>query len=171
MTVSLPQGQVNAGDRLWGASSSPGAEPCILPLSSAQLGIWFAQRLEPNSSRFNIAEYTEIRGPLDSAAFERALQALLSEADSLRVRLVERDGVPWQEIVDCCGWSMPFVDLRHERNAPAVALQRMQEDLARAIDLTAERLFSFVLFQVGVDHYFWYCRYHHIVLDGYGMAL
>ena len=35
-----------------------------LALSSAQLGIWFAQKLNPSSSAYNIGEYLAIEGPI-----------------------------------------------------------------------------------------------------------
>ena len=34
----------------------------VLPMSAAQLGIWFAQRLDPLSAAYNIGEYLEIDG-------------------------------------------------------------------------------------------------------------
>ena len=35
-----------------------------LPLSAAQLGIWFAQRIDPSASTYNIGEYIEIDGSM-----------------------------------------------------------------------------------------------------------
>jgi len=37
-----------------------------LPLSDAQLGIWFAQSIDPSSPAYNLAEYLEIAGPTDA---------------------------------------------------------------------------------------------------------
>src|SRR5215467_4967631 len=170
-SARVPQGQPNTSDHLGPSRISVEESLGLLPLSSAQLGVWFAQRLDPESPAFNISEYIEIRGRLDRAAFERALQNALEEAQALRVRIIERDGVPWQKIVDCSAWSLPFVDLSGEPDAADVALQLMRKDLARTVDLSGESLFSFVLFRLGDDHHFWYSRYHHIILDGYGMGL
>ena len=55
-------------------------------MSAAQLGIWFAQRLDPLSAAYNIGEYLEIDGSIDPILFERALQLLVSETETLRVR-------------------------------------------------------------------------------------
>jgi hypothetical protein len=35
-----------------------------LPLSAAQLGLWFAQQLDPRNAAFNVGEYLEILGPI-----------------------------------------------------------------------------------------------------------
>jgi len=48
-------------------------------LSTAQLGIWFAQQLNPSSPAYNIGEYLEIHGSVDAVSFERALQQVVAE--------------------------------------------------------------------------------------------
>ena len=47
----------------------------------------------------------------------------------------------------------------------------MKADLARPIDPTRGPLFGFALFKASATRFFWYARYHHIVLDGFGMWL
>ena len=32
-------------------------------------------------------------------------------------------------------------------------------------------LFGFALFKAAADHFFWYARYHHVVMDAFGMWL
>ena len=61
------------------------------PLSTPQLGIWFAQWLNP-SAAYNIGEYIEIRGAINPALFERALRQVVAESEALRIRLTEHDG-------------------------------------------------------------------------------
>src|SRR5437762_12774480 len=67
---------------------APGGE--ALALSSAQLGIWFAQKLDPGSAAYNIGEYIEIDGPVVLPLFERALRQVVSEAQSLRLQFSEQ---------------------------------------------------------------------------------
>ena len=68
------------------------------PLSTPQLGIWFAQRLNPSSAAYNIGEYIEIRGRIIPALFERALRQVVTESEALRVRITEHDGKPTQVV-------------------------------------------------------------------------
>ena len=58
-----------------------------LPLTAAQLGVWFAQKITPLSPAFNIAEYIEISGAIDPGAFTKSVEQLVRETDALRVRL------------------------------------------------------------------------------------
>jgi nonribosomal peptide synthetase DhbF len=52
-------------------------------LSSAQKGIWFAQKLNPFSSIFNDGNYVDIRGTIDVALFAVALRRAVTEADAV----------------------------------------------------------------------------------------
>ena len=69
-----------------------------LPLSAAQLGIWFAQELAPSNVDFNGAEYVEIFGAVDPAIFETALRCVVAEADVLSVRFVKYTDGPRQVV-------------------------------------------------------------------------
>ena len=162
-------------------SSDPGPElasdkqrtqiGCALALSSAQLGIWFAQKIEPSSPAYNIGEYIEIDGPLVLPLFERALRQVVAEAQSLRLQFSEEAGEPTQFIGEPTAWSLPIIDISGEPDARSAAETWMKADLAQPIDPPRGPLFGFALFKASATRFFWYARYHHIVLDGFGMWL
>jgi hypothetical protein len=58
-------------------------------LMAGQLGIWYAQQLSPDTSAYNIGEYLEIVGDLDTGLFEAALRCAAGEADASRLRFRE----------------------------------------------------------------------------------
>jgi len=143
----------------------------IRPLSSAQFGIWVAQRLDLGSPAYNIAEYFDILGPVDPERFEKALRRVVAEADALHIRVVESDKGPQQYSDPDIDWVMPFIDVSTEP-APRVAAEAwMYEDMGRVADLTCDPLFGYALFRAAPDRFFWYQRYHHLCNDGYGGAL
>ena len=47
----------------------------------------------------------------------------------------------------------------------------MNADLSRPIDPMRGPLFGFALFKAAPDRFFWFARYHHITMDGFGMGL
>ena len=143
----------------------------VLPMSAAQLGIWFAQRLDPLSAAYNIGEYLEIDGPIDPILFERALQLLVSETETLRVRITEETGEPHQIVTSAPAWSLPIIDLSREIDPYRAAETWMKSDLGQPIDLSREQLFAFALFKASPDRFFWYARYHHVIMDACGMWL
>ena len=142
-----------------------------LPLSSAQLGIWFAQKINPSSSAYNIGEYLEIHGSIDPVLFEQAIRQVVSETEVLRVRITEQAGEPRQVVTTTCGWSLPIIDFSAETDARAAAEAWMKADLAQPIEPTRGPLFAFALFKASPTRFFWYARYHHVVMDGFGMWL
>ena len=52
------------------------------PLTEAQSGLWFAQRLDPANPIFNTAHYLDIRGDLDVEAFRAAVDRTAAEAEA-----------------------------------------------------------------------------------------
>ncbi len=147
------------------------SEPAGLPLTGAQAGIWFAQQLEPDSSVYNVAEYLEIRGPLDRERFERALRQAIGEAECLHVRFDQVDGEPRQIPAPQTDWSLEPIDLRDRPDPRAAAEARMRGERSRAVDLTRDALFGQLLLWVGEERHLWYQRYHHIAMDGTALSL
>ena len=139
------------------------------PLSTAQLEIWRAQQTNPSNSAYNIGEYIEIHGSIDAILFEQSLRQVVSEAQALRVHIVA-DG-PRQVLDSPPSWSMQVVDVSAEVDARAAAETWMRADLARPIDPTCGPLFAYALFMARPDRFFWYARYHQIVMDSFGMSL
>ncbi|WP_313117240.1 condensation domain-containing protein, partial [Stenotrophomonas indicatrix] len=71
-----------------------------LPLTEAQAGLWFAQRLAPQNPAFNTAHAVWIEGSLDVPAFIAAANQAAVEAEALALRFAEaEDGQPvqWHE--------------------------------------------------------------------------
>ena len=66
---------------------------------------------------------------------------------------------------------MPIIDVSAEGDARAAAESWMRADLARPFDLARGPLFGYALLKAAVDRYFFYARYHHIVIDGFGCSL
>ena len=146
----------DSGEMEFDKGRAPGGE--AFALSSAQLGIWFAQKLNPGSAAYNIGETIEIDGPVVLPLFERALRQVVSEAQSLRLRFSEQVGEPRQFIGEPTAWSLPILDVSAETNPRAAAETWMQADLARPIDPLVGALFGFALFKVSATRFFWYAR-------------
>ena len=143
----------------------------VLPLSSSQLGIWFAQQIAPASPAYNVGEFIEIFASVDPIVFERALRQVVSETDALRAQFVEHAEGPRQIISDPPAWSMPIIDVSGEVDARVAAETWMKADLARPFDLARGPLFGYALFRVAADRFYFYARYHHVVIDGFGCSL
>ncbi|MEV7085112.1 amino acid adenylation domain-containing protein [Streptomyces sp. NPDC093085] len=149
----------------------PGYQIARLPLTAAQSGIWLSQRLDPANPIFNIAEYAEIHGPVDPALFESVLCRVVAEAETLRVRVVEEDGRAFQIVEEPRDRCMEFVDVSGEDDPRGYAEEWMRAEARRPVDPATGPLFAFALLKAADDRWFWYQRYHHLVMDGLGLSL
>ena len=93
----------------------------MFPLSAPQLGIWFAQQINPSTAAYNFGEYIEICGSVDPLLFEQALQRVIVEAETLRLKIIDHMDGPRQIIAPPSPWSMPIIDLSAEPDARAAA--------------------------------------------------
>src|SRR5262245_30058934 len=104
-------------------------ENFLLPLSDAQLGIWFAQAIDPSSPAYNLGEYLEIGGPIDATLFETALRQVVDEAEAVRARFVDGPDGPRQIICPSPDWSMALIDVSSAAEPQAAAERWMKADL------------------------------------------
>ncbi|MEU0088773.1 condensation domain-containing protein, partial [Streptomyces sp. NPDC006274] len=142
-----------------------------IPLTAAQSGIWFAQQLDAENPVYNAGEYLEIHGALDRGLFEAALRRVVDEMDNLRARFTETPDGPRQVIEQDLRWELLTVDVSAEADPRAAAEAWMRADMARPQDTSAGPLFLFVLFRAADDRWFWLHRYHHLLVDGFTVAL
>ncbi|MFH8349522.1 condensation domain-containing protein [Streptomyces sp. NPDC018045] len=148
-----------------------GTADALLPLSRAQLGIWFADQAGAKGGRYQIAEYFDIAGPVDPDAFRAAWTRAWTETDALRVRVTDTPAGPRQSVRRGPAPRVDHLDLAADERAAGTALAWMRQDLARPLDVTREPACTVCLFRIAPDRYFWYQRAHHLAIDGFGAAL
>ncbi|MBJ7222349.1 MULTISPECIES: non-ribosomal peptide synthetase [unclassified Brenneria] len=149
----------------------------VLPMVAAQPGIWFADQLSPWSNTFAVAHYVDINGELTPDRMLDAIRQGLMEADTVRARFAERDGGVVQ-ILPGAGddGNLPhpeYIDLSHEADAPAAALAMMRQDLAGNLRAGGDEvLYRHILFRLSTApaRWFWYQRYHHLMVDGFSFT-
>ncbi|MEW2355928.1 amino acid adenylation domain-containing protein [Spirillospora sp. NPDC029432] len=143
----------------------------FLPLSAAQRSVWYAQQLAPETP-FHIAQYIEIEGPVDPELLDRVARIAAHEAESLNVRLAERDGVPGQLLDPAPSAAIPLVDLSAPAGpgaAPAdpraAARAWVRDRMARPLPMDGDRLYDTALLRLAPDLYWWFIRAHHVIGD------
>lgn len=145
------------------------------PLTEAQQGLWFAQRLDPHNPAFNTAHVLWLEGNLDVKAFTAAANQAATEADSLALRFADTERGPCQWRDTACVPLLEAIDLSTYGaavdEARAAALHQMRRDHLMALDPARDRLARQQLFVLGNGRYAWYLRVHHLATDGYGMGL
>jgi len=144
-----------------------------LALSYAQERLWFLAQLEAESTAYNIGAALCIRGALDAKRLRRAIQGVVHRHEALRTTFEAVDGVPVQKIHPPRPWHLPVVDLtcapgtsRHE-----AARQWARNQVERAIDLQVGPLLWTALLRLDDDEHILVAVLHHIISDGWSMAV
>ncbi|MFC4961228.1 amino acid adenylation domain-containing protein [Streptomyces mauvecolor] len=142
-----------------------------IPLTTRQHGIWMAQQLAP-PARFQLASAFDIAGDLDPELYEAAFRFAVAETEPFRSRFaVTASGEPRQWAGSLPTWHMPVVDLRREPAPMAAALDWMRADIPRPLDLANGPAFRTAFLRLSEDRVCWYLLVHHLVVDGFGLAL
>ncbi|WP_120010042.1 non-ribosomal peptide synthetase [Teichococcus vastitatis] len=149
--------------------SPPTARP--VPLTEAQAGLWFAQQLDPANPIFNTGQYIDLAGPLDVAAFSRAVNGAVSEADALALRIGDHGGTPVQWVEEARRPWLQVIDLSTEPDPEGAARAAMAADMARPPDPARHALAAQCLYVLGPVRHLWYQRAHHLALDAFGTDL
>ena len=138
-----------------------------LPLSTAQRGMWIGQAVSPPGSIYNIAEAIELHGVIDPPLLQQALREVTREMETLRTRIVQRAGLPRQLVMDRFEDSIELLDFAGETDPRAAATQWMTREFSAPFDFASSALWVSTVLRLSDDHWFWYHRAHHIILDGY----
>ncbi|WP_338079736.1 amino acid adenylation domain-containing protein [Antrihabitans stalactiti] len=137
----------------------------VVPLSPQQAALWLAQRLNPDVP-FVVAQYADLKGPVDTGALADAARCALREFDVATGPLVDIGGAPHQ-VLGGAEADVPVVDVQRESDPVAAARRIMLADYTRPVTDPDYAMFASFLLRIADDHYWWYARAHHAVLDGY----
>ena len=143
---------------------APADRPEMVPLSYAQRGLWFVNRLEGPNSSYNVPMALRLSGALDLAALAAALDDLVGRHEILRTTYPAIDGEPHQRVTD---------------SRPAFAVRDCAEDAVAAVlaelanqtfDLTTDLPLRTQVLRVGPDEHVLVVLMHHIATDGASTA-
>ena len=135
-------------------------------LSFAQERMWFMEQFAPGTSAYAVPVALRMRGRLDAAAMGRALQSVVDQHETLRMRFpATQDGKPRAQIADAVEVALPVSDAADEDAARRLAV----ELLAEPFDLAAGPLLRGLLIRVEPGFHVLVLVMHHIAFDGYSL--
>jgi hypothetical protein len=138
-----------------------------LPLSYAQERLWFLDRLDPCSAAYHMTIARRLRGRLDADALRRACESLVARHEVLRTAFPARRGDPVQEIREPTHHELPILDVHDDAQLAQVA----RAEAMAPFDLAAGPLLRTRLLRQGRDDHVFLATMHHIVSDGWSLAL
>ncbi|SNR96518.1 non-ribosomal peptide synthetase [Pseudomonas segetis] len=144
-----------------------------LPLSYSQQRLWFLDRFEGPSAAYNMSAVTRLRGALDIAALQRALQLVLERHESLRTAFQLNGDQPCQVINPTPVIDLTPTELAHLQGEEQLqSLQRLiDEASARPFDLQQAPMLRASLLCLGTDDHVLQLVLHHIATDAWSMGI
>jgi amino acid adenylation domain-containing protein/non-ribosomal peptide synthase protein (TIGR01720 family) len=143
------------------------------PLAFAQQRLWFLDQLAPGTAVYNNPTAVRLIGPLDSAALERGLNAVVGRHESLRTTFATLNGQPVQVIAPELTLSLQINDLQHiALNQREAAAQHLADaEARRPFDLANGPLLRATLLRMAPEEAILVLSLHHIVSDGWSMGV
>ena len=151
----------------------PIARSQSLPLSFSQRRLWYLQKVDSNLSAYNIPAAFRIRGDLNHAALEQALNEVIERHEVLRSYTKEIDGQLREENVPGLRISLPMIDLTDlpREEAEAEANRRCDADARQLYDLGIAPLLRAALLKLAAGEHVLMLNFHHIIADGSSLAI
>ncbi len=143
------------------------------PLSFAQQRLWFIEQLAPGGFSYNVPLFARLTGPLDVAALEYSLGAIVQRHEALRTTFTEMDGQPVQRIAPELALTLPVEALETLTEAERYReLQRRAElEAQRPFDLRRGPLIRAKLLRLAASEHVLLLVLHHIVCDGWSLGV
>ncbi|MBU2703324.1 amino acid adenylation domain-containing protein [Sporomusaceae bacterium BoRhaA] len=140
------------------------------PLTSYQKDIWLEQCLYSGKPIYNLGGYIAIQGIIDPEIFGEAIHTLIKNNDSLRIRIIEKASEPYLKILSEVKYDVPFYDFSSREEPDTACLNWLKQEFLKPFEFDGN-LFQFALLKSDDQTYFWLLKFHHIIIDGFGVSM
>jgi amino acid adenylation domain-containing protein len=159
-----------------GEPAKPGLSPLgqlprpeHLPLAYAQQRLWFMAQMEGGSRAYHMGAGFRLRGALNVAALECALDRIVARHEPLRTTFAAVEGQPVQRIAEDGSFQLLKHDLRGQDELELLRLVEKEAD--EPFDLETGPLIRGRLVRTGEQQHVLLITMHHIVSDGWSMGV
>ncbi|MFF1278698.1 amino acid adenylation domain-containing protein [Streptomyces marokkonensis] len=142
-------------------------KPEEIPLSFAQLRLWFVDKIDGGAGTYNIPLVVRLLGSLDEEALQAAIGDVIARHESLRTVFPDTGGTPRQHILSAAEATpvMGVTEIAAEDLAGAMA-----ERAGIGFDLATEAPVRAHLFRVSPEDHALLMPVHHIAGDGWSLV-
>lgn len=144
-----------------------------LPLHPSQYEVYVDQLLNTESPHYNIGLYIKLKGSLNKEMFRETIRSSSDVFDAFKMRFDFSQSEPlcyFDESYE--GAEIAEMDLSDKNNPENEAISWMQNQFNTPFSIQKDKLlFEFALIKVSPDENWFFFRYHHLIIDGYGFNL
>ena len=144
-----------------------------LPLSFSQQRLWFLDRIEPNSSSYNIPEAVQLDGDLNIQVLSQALDAIVAHHEVIRTTYLTIDSNPIQVINPPSGVAVEIVDLQqfHPTEQGSTVKAYLHQASQKPFNLATDLMLRCCLVKLAPNQHIFLATMHHIASDAWSMGL
>ena len=149
-----------------------GRQVAIYPASNAQQRIWFMQQRAGSSPVYCTPTAFELRGPLDSARLEAALQRVIARHDNLRTTFAIQQDELVQRVASHSSFRLQQQAVTDEpaTDRRAAAERCIEEAASMSFDLAAAPPIRVLLVAIEHERHLLLIHLHHIIADGWSVS-
>jgi len=144
-----------------------------MPLSYAQQRLWFADRLEPGNTVYNMPFQWRFEGKMHRSGLQYALNEMVRRHEILRTTFPVRNGMPTQKIAAELELKLGEIDLQgfppEEQEAQVKKIA--QQEMMWRFDLAQGPLWRMTWLRLDDNNHVLLGNLHHIVSDGWSQGI
>ncbi|OQP46203.1 non-ribosomal peptide synthetase [Niastella populi] len=137
-----------------------------IPLSFSQERVWFIDKLK-GSENYHISLVLSIKGKPEINFLENAFRAIINRHEVLRTVFVEKEGIPFQEILTADKWRLIYND----KVSGGEEEELINREISTPFDLARDFMVRAQLLQIKEQEYTLIIVIHHIASDGWSMPI
>lgn len=139
----------------------------LYPFSASQKDIWTELLAWSNSSHLNIGGFSRLKGKVDPALYQRALDSLTAEEDALRL-VPCIDGQ--QKLLEHYQYDLVIKDFSGEENGERLATKWQQDWMKQPFEIGDVPPIRFALVSAAEDLHYVVIQSLHIAMDGWSLS-
>ena len=147
----------------------------VYPLHPAQYEILIDQAIDPESPHYNIGVYLKIEGNINIDLFRTILLESLANFDAFKMRFDILDEMPVCYVAHNDNYASEILkemDFSNSSNPEVVSLAWVTKQFGNTFKMSKEvKPYEVAIIKVRNEVYWFYCRHHHLITDGYGLVV
>jgi acyl transferase domain-containing protein/NRPS condensation-like uncharacterized protein len=139
-------------------------------LSTTQMGIWYLQKLNPQTTVYHVPASRVINQKVDLEKLQSAVNTLVRRHRALRTIFEEHEGAVQQVVLEQAEVVIEFIDVSDTTGNRELVENLIKVDSDRPFDFTRP-LFRAAAYKLAEAEFYVSLNLHHLIADGWSVAM
>ena len=138
-------------------------------LTHQQKGIWYTEKMHPDTAVGIIAGTFRIKGNIDYKKLEKAINIFVRDNEAMRTRIIENAGDVKQTFAPYVPFEIETKDFSNNKIEDVYTWEK--EETLIPLELVNAPLFKFTIIKIADDDGGYYIKLHHLIADAWSITL